>query len=218
MKDYKGMAMEGVIATWYAKNTRKNMQDYKADARRVAQDLPAGSAILEVAPGPGYLAIELAKLGKYSLTGLEISKTFVEIARSNARAAGVRIDFRLGSALHMPFDAGSFDFIVCRAAFKNFADPVVALDEMYRVLKPGGKGVIIDLRGDASDADIDACVENMGLDRLNTLFTKWIFRSWLLKKAYTKTSLTEAVSRSKFKVCDIRESLIGLDVWLERIA
>jgi ubiquinone/menaquinone biosynthesis C-methylase UbiE len=210
--------MEGLIATWYAKNTGKNMQDYQADVRRVAQYLPAGSVVLEVAPGPGYLAIELAKLGNYTITGLEISKTFVEIAQANARAAGVQIDFRLGSALRMPFDAGTFDFIVCRAAFKNFADPVLALDEMYRVLKPGGKGVIIDLRADASDADIDACVDNMGLDRLNRLFTRWIFKSWLLKKAYTQTSFTELVSRSKFKDCDIHQSLIGVDVWLERIA
>jgi len=218
VKDYKGMAMEGLIATWYAKNTGKNIQDYQADARRVAQNLSAGSAVLEVAPGPGYLSIELAKLGNYKITGLEISKTFVEIAQANARAAGVPIDFRLGSALRVPFDADTFDFIVCRAAFKNFADPVVALDEMYRVLKPGGKGVIIDLRADASDADINAGVDNMGLDRLNTLFTKWIFKLWLLKKAYTKASLTELVSRSKFKDCDIQESLIGMDVWLERTA
>jgi ubiquinone/menaquinone biosynthesis C-methylase UbiE len=218
IKDYKGMAMEGLIATWYAKNTGKNIQDYKADARRVAENLPAGSAVLEVAPGPGYLSIELAKLGNSRITGLEISQTFVEIAQANARAAGVQIDFRLGSALRMSFDDGKFDFIVCRAAFKNFADPVVALDEMYRVLKPGGKGVIIDLRADASDADINACVDNMGLDRLNTLFTKWIFKFSLLKRAYTKASLTELVSRSRFKDCDIHESLIGVDVWLERIA
>jgi ubiquinone/menaquinone biosynthesis C-methylase UbiE len=118
----------------------------------------------------------------------------------------------------MPFDADTFDFIVCRAAFKNFADPVVALDEMYRVLKPGGKGVIIDLRADAADADIDACVANMGLDRLNTLFTKWIFKFTLLKRAYTKASLAELVSGSKFKDCAIHQSLIGVDVWLERIA
>jgi ubiquinone/menaquinone biosynthesis C-methylase UbiE len=216
LKDYKGMAMEGLIATWYAKNTRKNIQDYEADARRVAENLAAGSAVLELAPGPGYLAIELAKLGNYKITGLEISKTFVDIAQVNAGAAGVHVDFRLGSALRMPFDDNTFDFIVCRAAFKNFADPVVALDEMHRVLKPGGKGVIIDLRADASDADINECVDNMGLDRLNALFTRLIFKFMLLKRAYTKASLTQIVSKSRFKDCAIRESLIGMDVWLEK--
>ena len=50
----------------------------------------------------------------------------------------------------MPFDSGSFDFVYCRAAFKNFSEPIRAIDEMNRVLKPGGKAVIVDLRKDAS--------------------------------------------------------------------
>jgi 2-polyprenyl-3-methyl-5-hydroxy-6-metoxy-1,4-benzoquinol methylase len=40
--------------------------------------------VLEVAPGPGYLSIEIAKLGNYNVTGLNLTKTFVEIAQSNA--------------------------------------------------------------------------------------------------------------------------------------
>jgi ubiquinone/menaquinone biosynthesis C-methylase UbiE len=216
LKDYKGMAMEGVIATWYAKNTQKSMEDYKKDAKRVAETISAGSAVLELAPGPGYLAIELAKLGHDKISGLDISKTFVEIAQTNARQAGVEIDFRLGSALHMPFDDNTFDFIVCRAAFKNFSDPVLALDEMHRVLKPGGRAVIIDLRADASEGDINQCVDNMGLGRLSTLFTKWTFKYMLLKRAYTQASLAEIVSESKFKESKIRKDLIGLEVWLEK--
>ena len=43
-----------------------------------------------------------------------------------------------------------FDFLLCRAAFKNFGQPVRALQEMCRVLKPGGRGLIIDLRHGAS--------------------------------------------------------------------
>ena len=49
---------------------------------------------------------------------------------------------------------GSFDLIICRAAFKNFSEPLQALHEMHRVLKPGGKALIMDLRRDASLEDI----------------------------------------------------------------
>ena len=138
--------MEGFVARWYAATTLKDLKEHQILARRIADDLPAGARILEVAPGPGYCAVELAKLG-CGVTALDISHTFVEIARRNAAAARVAVDFRQGSASAMPFPPESFDFLFCRAAFKNFSEPVRALQEMRRVLKPGGKAMIIDLRG-----------------------------------------------------------------------
>src|SRR5262245_59822663 len=75
-KGYKGVGMDGLIATWYARNTEKNLKDYQRDAKRIAEKLSEGADVLEIAPGPGYLAIELAKLGNYKITGLDISQTF----------------------------------------------------------------------------------------------------------------------------------------------
>jgi 2-polyprenyl-3-methyl-5-hydroxy-6-metoxy-1,4-benzoquinol methylase len=95
-KGYKGIGMEGFIARWYASITRRSLGEFTALARRVAQALPRGGQVLEVAPGPGYFAIELAKLGPYRVTGLDISRTFVEIASRNAAEAGVDVCFRLG--------------------------------------------------------------------------------------------------------------------------
>jgi ubiquinone/menaquinone biosynthesis C-methylase UbiE len=88
--------------------------------------------VLEIAPGPGYFAIELAKLGDYRITGLDISKTFVKIAKRNAAQANVRMDFHQGNASGMSFKSDSFDFLLCRAAFKNFGAPLGALREMHR--------------------------------------------------------------------------------------
>ena len=69
VKAYKGIGMEGWIAKWYAANTRKGLEDFRALARRVAGQLAPGSKVLELAPGPGYFAIELAKLSSYQITG-----------------------------------------------------------------------------------------------------------------------------------------------------
>src|ERR1700693_6309055 len=52
-KAYKGMGMEGMVAKWYATNTRKALNEFKALARRISSELPSGSSVLEVAPGPG---------------------------------------------------------------------------------------------------------------------------------------------------------------------
>lgn len=164
----KGMGMEGGVVRWYARNTGKNMEAFRTLARSLADRLDPTASVLEVAPGPGYLAVELAKLGPFRVVGLDISKTFVEIARTISIEAGISVDFQLGDASAMPFAADSFDLIVCRAAFKNFADPVGALAEMYRVLTPGGQALIFDLRPDASRADIRAEVAGMNLSWWNS--------------------------------------------------
>src|SRR5262249_4276766 len=143
-KAYKGIGMEGTIAAWYTKNTGRDSSRFVESARRIAGRIPPGSDVLEVAPGPGNLAVELAKRG-YRVTGLDISNSFVTIAHDNAVKAGVSVDMRHGNASQMPFDDASFDAIVCEAAFKNFSDPVGALNEMHRVLRAGGEASIVDL-------------------------------------------------------------------------
>jgi ubiquinone/menaquinone biosynthesis C-methylase UbiE len=74
---------------------------------------------LEAAFGPGYLAIELAKLGEYKITGLDISSKFVQISSQNAKQSGVNIGFRQGGVENMPFPDESFDPTICTSAFKN---------------------------------------------------------------------------------------------------
>jgi ubiquinone/menaquinone biosynthesis C-methylase UbiE len=211
-KPHKDRGMEGMIAKWYTANTGKSLDEFAKLARRIAGQLPPGSALLDVAPGPGYFSIELAKLGAYSITGLDISHTFVEIASRKAAEAGVHVEFRQGNASSMPFAQDTFDFLVCRAAFKNFAQPVRALREMCRVLKPGGRCLIIDLRKDASIESINHEVEGMGLNPVNKALTKLAFRTMLLKSAYTKEQFRYMLSQAKFQRADIRESGIGFEI------
>lgn len=212
VKPYKGIGMEGFIARWYAANTRKGMKDFEILARQVAEELAPGSRVLEVAPGPGFFAVELAKLGSYQITGLDISKSFVEIARRNAKQAEVEVDFREGNASQMPFDDGSFDFLLCRAAFKNFSEPQRAVDEMHRVLRPGGQAMLIDLRRDASRQDINDQVEAMGLGWASRILTKLTFRFMLLKRAYTRGEFERFFEKAGFGSVEVRETLIGLEV------
>jgi ubiquinone/menaquinone biosynthesis C-methylase UbiE len=214
-KAYKGWAMEGMIARWYARNTGKSLEPFRNEARAIARQLPGGSAVLEVAPGPGFLAIELARLGPYRIVGLDISKSFVRIATENAHRAGAQVTFREGNASAMPFEAGSFDFVYCRAAFKNFSEPVRALREMHRVLKPGGQAVIHDLRRDASAQAIKAAVQEMGLGWLNALLTRWVLR-WLRKRAYAPDDFRHMAGETPFGTCAIACDRIGMEVALHK--
>jgi ubiquinone/menaquinone biosynthesis C-methylase UbiE len=208
--------MEGAIATWYAKNTGKNLTRFIQVAQAVAAQAAPGSRVLELAPGPGFCAIEIARTGHYDVTGLDISESFVRIARDNAAAAGVAVDFRHGNASQMPFPDASFDFIVCTAAFKNFSDPVGALDEIHRALKPGGRASIYDLRKDATSAEIAAEVQDMRLSPFNAWLTRLTFRFVLLKRAYTRDDLDAMVARSRFRTCKIVHDGVGFELRLAR--
>ena len=215
-KGYKGMAMEGPIASWYAKITQKDLQRHKLMAGQLAGKIPAGSRVLGIAPGPGYFAIELARLGDYQITGLDISKSFVEMAQKNAAEAGVKVEFRQGNASDMPFADDSFDFMFCQAAFKNFSQPVRAIIEMHRVLQAPGTAVIDDLRRDASLDEIKTYVQGMGMSPINRLMTIWTFKSMLLKNAYTIAEMEAFVAQTPFGKCRVESDEITFQVWLEK--
>lgn len=211
---YRGMGMEGAIAKWYASMTRKSISEFELLAQRVAGELMPGSAVLEVAPGPGYFAIELARRGDFCVTGLDISQTFVNIARDNAERAGVTVDFQRGNASAMPFGDNQFDYLVCRAAFKNFSQPVEALREFERVLKPGGLGLIIDMRGDATPESMKQAAAGLKTGAFDRWFIYLTFRFMLLKRAYTKAEFERMIGLTKLCPLDIKESLIGLEMLL----
>ncbi|MBT2231006.1 class I SAM-dependent methyltransferase [Nonomuraea sp. NEAU-A123] len=215
-KGYKGIGMEGTVARWYANNTGKNLSRFAEQTRAVVARVPAGADVLEVAPGPGYLAIELARTGDYTVTGLDVSASFVQIARQKAAEAGVQIDFHHGNVSAMPFEDASFDFIVCCAAFKNFSDPVGALREMHRVLRPGGRAYINDLRRDVSKEAVDADVAHMRLGPMNRAITRYILRSVLPRQAYDKRQFAALISHTDFRTFDIQETPLSLDIELNK--
>jgi ubiquinone/menaquinone biosynthesis C-methylase UbiE len=213
----KGPEMEGPVARWYARvrGSKSQLEAYRKQALQLTGRLPAGARVLEVAPGPGYLAIEMARPGRIHVTGLDISRTFVKIASENARAAGVSVDFRQGDAAMMPFDAESFDLVVCQAAFKNFTLPRSALAEMHRVLRAGGTAVVQDMSREATHADIDEEVKGMELGRLSTFMTKATLES-LRNRAYSTAQLEKFAAESPFGASEITKAGIGLEVRLTK--
>ncbi len=214
VKPYKGRGMEGFVASWCARQTAHDSAEFERTARRIADHLNPGSRVLEIAPGPGYLAIALAKLTGGQITGLDISRTFVRIAAENARQAGVAVDFEHGDAADLPFADGQFDFIVCRAAFKNFTRPLVALNEMHRVLKEGGTALVIDLRKDYSPRAVSDYCKDRGL--VGAAIIKLTFRTMLKSRAYSKESMMGLVAQSQFGQGEISLDPIGFELRLRK--
>jgi ubiquinone/menaquinone biosynthesis C-methylase UbiE len=102
----------------------------------------AGGDVLEVAVGTG---LNLDKYPKeVRLTGIDLSEQMLDIARDRARELGCTAELRQGDAHALPFDDASFDTVVCTFGLCAIPDIDAALDEMTRVLRPGGKLILVD--------------------------------------------------------------------------
>lgn len=212
-KAYKGMGMEGAVARWYGRITRKDTPAIQALAARIAAAVASGAKVLEVAPGPGFLSIELAKRG-LEVRAVDISETFVDMARRNAVLAGVQARFEVGNAAALPVPGASVDFVVCRAAFKNFTEPVKALAEMRRVLRAGGTALLIDLRRDVSAAEIKRYVEGMDVGWLNRQLMLLIFRNMLIKRAYSLDEIRRMATEAGWVNPRIEVGSVGFEAWM----
>jgi ubiquinone/menaquinone biosynthesis C-methylase UbiE len=102
----------------------------------------ARGQVLEVAVGtgrnlPGYPA-------EVTLTGIELSPAMLAIARQRANDLGREADLRDGDAERLPFDDASFDTVLCALSLCTIPSPVAAVGEMWRVLRPGGRLLLLD--------------------------------------------------------------------------
>ena len=212
-KAYKGIGMEGHLAHWYVRTTRNDMPQIAALAADIAAKVPIGATVLEIAPGPGFLSIELAKRG-FNVRAVDISKTFVEITRRNAAAANVTAEFDHGDAAMLPVLDESVDFVVCRAAFKNFTRPVAALAEMRRVLRPNGTALLIDMRRDAPGAELKRYVDGTGVSWLERQILLLTFHL-LIKRAYLAEDIRRMANEAGWITPRIDVSPIGFAAWMD---
>ena len=101
--------------------------------------------ILDVGTGTGFLALLFAELG-HNVTGIDISKYMLEKSRYNAERLRLTVNFMHGDAENLPFDDGSFNIVMNRYLLWTLPDPKTAVNEWSRVVKSGGKLILIDGR------------------------------------------------------------------------
>jgi demethylmenaquinone methyltransferase / 2-methoxy-6-polyprenyl-1,4-benzoquinol methylase len=106
-------------------------------------NLAPGDRALDVATGTGDLAVELARRvgGQGEVIGSDFSERMLELAR--AKAPG--LTFEQGNALALPYDDGEFDAATVGFGARNFSDLAKGLGEMARVVRPGGRVVVLEI-------------------------------------------------------------------------
>jgi ubiquinone/menaquinone biosynthesis C-methylase UbiE len=113
--------------------------------------LQPGERFLDVGCGTGWAVQQAAGLlGSGTACGLDVSPRMIEEAYRQSLRAGA--EFHLGSADRLPFVGNSFDALLCSCSFHHYQQPLAALAEFRRVLRPGGRLVLIDAARDISIA------------------------------------------------------------------
>lgn len=144
----KAQAAQAHYDRWAAAYGRSRLLPSLQKKALAQLGLRADDCLLDVACGAGGLVVEAAPHVE-SATGVDLSEGMLELARSRlqaARAAHPLDNLELVQAPSdaLPFDDGSFTAVVCTTALHHFPDPQRSIDEMARVLAPGGRLVIGD--------------------------------------------------------------------------
>ena len=164
---------------------------------------------LEIGPGPGYLGLEWLKNTEgTTLKGLDISEDMLAIAGRNAAEYGLtdRVEYVKGDARGMPFENDYFDAVFSNGSLHEWARPGEIINEVARILKPGGRYCISDLK------------RNM-----NSLL-KWFM--WLMTRpkeirpglitsinaAYTVSEIKELLTVTQLEGWSVSKNLIGLAI------
>ncbi|MFH2102369.1 MAG: class I SAM-dependent methyltransferase [Chloroflexota bacterium] len=125
-------------------------RNYELVARDIAAVCPEGR-LLDIGTGPGWLLLKIHQTApRLAITGVDISPAMVAKARENMSAAGLGpvIQVQDGSADRLPFADAAFDIVVSTGSIHHWKDPVTGINEIHRVLVPGGRALLYDIVSD----------------------------------------------------------------------
>ena len=130
---------------------------YRRFIKEVAERVPPGGRFLDVGTGPGYLLGQLARVRPdLKLWGLDFSCDMIRRARLRPSPPAGPPGWVVADACRLPFAAGVFDHAVATLSFHIWPCPVAGLKELVRVLAPGGRAWVYELRRDAGVGDLQA--------------------------------------------------------------
>ena len=165
--------------------------------------------VLEIGPGPGYEGLEwLKKCPEGTLTGLEISPAMIQAAYENVGEYGFeeRVRYVEGNGIKMPFERDTFDGVISNGSLHEWEFPDKVFSEIMRVLKPGGKYCVTDLR-----RDISPIVKQLMILMSKPKEIRPGFIS-SLRASYTSKEMEDILTRAEAGDFTVQQDLMGLTI------
>ena len=137
--------------------------DQVAERFRTALGEAGRGDVLDVACGPGVVAAAIAPVAA-SVVAFDATEQMLEKAKARCARSGLtNVTFEHGNAESLPFEDARFDGVVTRLAIHHFAHPQRGFDEMFRVLRPGGIAVIVDVVSSeiAAESNLQNAIEQL---------------------------------------------------------
>jgi ubiquinone/menaquinone biosynthesis C-methylase UbiE len=176
--------------------------------RVIAFGIDSGLA-LEIGPGPGYLGLEwLKKTTNTNLKCVEISGDMIKIAEKNTKEYHFtdRVEYKEGKAEVIPFSDNMFDAVFTNGSLHEWPDPMKAFNEIYRVLKRGGKFFISDLRRDMNPFMAYFLKINSQPKEIRPGLISSIHA------AYTKEEIVVLLNKTPLKNAVVSKNMIGIEI------
>ncbi|MDR3560265.1 MAG: class I SAM-dependent methyltransferase [Negativicutes bacterium] len=129
---------------WFATPHGKYVYRYEREIILELLDITPGIYTLDIGCGTGIYTNELCEAGA-RVVGVDISPEMLDIAAENNKQHGDNVSFSVADAAELPYDDNSFDLVTSISAMEFYEKPRESLQEMYRVLKPGGHMVVATL-------------------------------------------------------------------------
>ena len=199
----------GLGATFYNAVAAKGFTGlYHKIAEEIVAEIKSGK-ILDIGTGPGYLAIEIARLNsQLEIIGIDLSHKMIDLARKNAatgkigspkgRPLGCRIKFEAADAHNLPYPNNSFDFVCSTFSLHHWKNREKVLNECARVVKDNGLVWIYDFRRDATRQEIKKTIDANKANFRHLYLSYFLPLHGLKTEEFYSTKMREDIEKNGF--------------------